>query len=162
MELALDAVVAQLMIMKDLTRQNGGFSDELILPEDIWWGNPGTLADQQYPYVYVEPVLSVPKSETTRDKTRTETIRIVVLADPRPFYDVTEVSEATASREIVRTMEVIERWFEKTSLRIPNGLLPGSTDLVVTSTEYANQLRGQLYSLGASVVLSVDVRHLKT
>lgn len=161
MEEVINAIVAQLDIIADLTRANGGFADQIRLAQNVWWGNPGVLADQQYPFIYVEPVLSVPQSETTGTKTRTLTIRIVLLADPRELYDETEIVEATASREVVRTMESIERWFEKTSLRAVNGLAEGVTDLEVASTEYAQQLRGTLYSTGASILMSVNLKRPK-
>lgn len=156
MELIIDAIVEQLTIMQDLPRDEGGFLDEIDLADEVWWGNPGVLAEQQYPAIYVEPVISSPESETTGNMTRTETIRIVLLADPRVYYDETEISEGTASREMVRTMEAIEKWFQKTSLRQPNGLAPYTSRLVVGQTEYAPQFRGSLISLGATVVLLVD------
>jgi hypothetical protein len=161
MERFIDAVVEQIDIVKALDQSEGGFADQIELAQDVWWGNPGVIADQQYPLIYVEPVVSVPESETTGTKTRTETVRLVLLADPRVLYDPTEIVEATASREVVRTMESIEAWFEKTSLRVVNGLFEGCTKLVVASTEYAQQLRGTLYSTGASILLTADVKRAK-
>lgn len=161
LEEVLDAVRDQLEIMTDLPLAEGGFSEALTLPEEVWWGNPGVLAFQQYPAIYVEPVVSNPESETTGRLTRTLTIRIVVLADPREYYDTTEVSEGTASREMVRTMEKIELWFQKTSLRWPEAIAPFVAKLEVGTTEYAQQFRGNLTSLGAATTLLVDVKFPK-
>lgn len=156
MEQVLDAVKAQLDIIKDIDYEDGGFADQVDLADDVWFGNPGILPEQQYPYLYVEPVLSVPKDETTGMMRRTLTIRISLLVDPRPYYDQTEIVEQTASREMVRTMTAIESHFEKTALRIPDGLAVNTQRVDVASTEYAQQVRGALYSLGASIVLAVD------
>jgi hypothetical protein len=152
------AVVAEIMELNGLTFEEGGFSDEMPLPDPVWWGNPGILPDPNYPYIYVEPVTSVKKSETTGSIVRTLTIRIALLADPYNLYDVDQVSERAVTLEMVRTIEAIQRRFEKTSLREPNALAPGVQSVEVPTTEYANQFRGNLISLGAAVTLLVDIK----
>lgn len=161
MEEVLDAVVAQLNIVKDLPNPEG-FFDQLDLPDNIWFGNPGILPAHQYPYIYVEPQISVPRDENTGRRRRTLTIRIALLVDPRAYWDETEIVEQTASREMIRTMESIERWFERDQFNTPNGLAPGVTKVVVAQTEYAQQVRGSLYSQGASIVLTVDKSRPRT
>ena len=158
MEQVLDAIRDELDSLAGLDYDEGGIRDQIELAEDVWWGNPGILAITQYPYLYIEPVLSVPQGETTGRMTRTLTVRVVLLIDPRSLYDVDEVVEQTASREMVRAMTAIEAHFEKTSLRIPDGLAVNTQKVTVATTEYAQQVRGELYSLGASIVLSVDQR----
>lgn len=161
MEEALDAIIAQLNIIKDLESPTG-FLDQLDLPDNIWFGNPGILAAQQYPYIYVEPQISVPRDENTGSRRRTLTIRIALLVDPRTYWDEAEIVEQTASREMIRTMESIEQWFERDLFKTPNGLAPGVQKVVVAQTEYAQQVRGSLYSQGASIVLTLDKSRPRT
>jgi len=157
-EEVVDAVVAEIMALNELEFAQGGFSDLMPLPDPVWWGNPGILPDPNYPYIYVEPVTSVKKSEDTKSITRTLTIRIALLADPYNLYDVDQVSERTVTLEMVRTIEAIEHRFEKTSLRQPGGLAPKVVGVEVPTTEYANQFRGNLISLGAATTLLVDIK----
>ena len=152
----IDAVVAELQTLADTDYENGGFKDQIQLPQAIWWGNPGILPDHQYPYIYVEPVISDKESETTGTITRRYNVRIVLLVDPRPLFDETEITETTASREMVRTTENIERHFERTRIRKPNGLAPGTKKVDVRQSEFAEQIRGTYYSLGASTLLEID------
>ena len=154
----IDAVVAHLETLSDLDLDSGGFRDQIELPERVWWGNPGILPAQSYPFIYVTPEISQRESETTSTTTRRYNVRIVVLVDPRPLFDVTEIHEMTAGREMVNTMEAIEAHFEKKSLRVPNALAPGVKGFTVQQTEYAEQVRGDLYSLGASVLLEIDAK----
>lgn len=156
MEEILDAIIAQLNIIKDLDYSDGGFRDEIDLVQNIWFGNPGILPSQQYPYIYVEPQQSVPRDANTGRIRRALTVRIILLLDPRELWDDSEIVEATASREMIRTMDSIERWFEKDQFRTPDGLTPGVHSVVVSTTEYAQQVRGALYSQGASILLTID------
>lgn len=158
MEEVIDKIVEQLNLLADLSFDEGGFRDEISLVEDIWWGDPGILSNEQYPFMFVEPVTSEPNRElgTTRSAGRTLTIRIGLLADPREFYDTEERTEATASREMVRTLENIERHFERKTLGMPGVLGEGVKGVEVGTTLYATQVRGSLYSIGAQLTLNVD------
>lgn len=157
----IDAVTRELQTLAGTDSDSGGFRDRIELPQSVWFGNPGILPDNLYPYIYVEPVIGVKESETTANITRRYNVRIVLLIDPRNLYDETEVTEQTASREMIQTMEAIEQHFEKTTLRKPDGLAPGVMKVDLAATEYAQQIRGTFYSLGASILLEIDGRRLR-
>lgn len=160
MEEVLDAVIAQLEIMKVTLVADGGLSDEVTFDGDVWFGDPGPIPQDNYPFLYVAPVIDVPNSGTTRDSKRELTIRIGILIDPVGIYEQPDIAELPDSRRVVRIAEKIQRWFEKTSLRTPNGLVPNVTeDVVVGNTEYTSQLRGFIQSQGAEVNLTVPVRY---
>lgn len=154
----IQAVVDNIQGLSILDSEDGGFKDQIELAQDVWYGNPGILPDHQYPYIYVEPVIGSPESENTGYITRRYNVRVVLLVDPRPLFDETEITEGSATREMINTMENIERHFEKTSLRKPDGLYAGVKKVDLRQTEYAEQVRGTLYSLGASILLEIDAR----
>lgn len=160
MEKTLDAVIEQINLARQLDFDEGGFSDQISLNEsDIWFGDPKVLPEQAYPFMFVEPVSTVKTSENTQFITRHETIRVGLVVDPRDFFNAAAITEVSATREQVRTMDNIERWFEKTTLRMPNGLVPNSKGLEVGTTTYASQLRGTLAASGAQLLLEVDVQY---
>lgn len=159
MEEVLDAVIAQLNIIKDRDYSEAGFFDQIDLADDIWFDDPGILPVTSYPFMFVEPRTESKVNETTSTIERTLTLRIGLVVDPREFYDPTEVTETTASREMIRTMSAIRRHFERTSLRTPNGLAENTTGLEVGDTEYEQQLRGDVYSRSATITLNVRKKY---
>jgi len=159
MEEVLDAVIAELNIIKDLPYDEVGFLDEIDLVDDIWFDDPRILAEDQYPMMYVEPVTTNKVGETTKDIEREETVRIGLVVDPRNYYSTDETSEQPASREMIRTMGSIRRHFERTRLRIGGGLAENTTSVEVGSTDYPQQLRGDLYVRTAQLTLRVRVKY---
>ena len=158
MEEVLDAVIAQLNIIKDLDYDSGGFKDEIDI-EDVWFDDPRILPSESYPFIYVAPGTSRKTSENTGSIERTLTIQIGLLVDPREFYDESEVTEISASREMLRTVDSIERHFERKSLRMPSGLSENTKGVEVGETVYTQQLRGDLYGRSALITLSVKKQY---
>ncbi len=159
MDVVLDAVIAQLDIIKDVPYAEGGFLDEINLVDDVWFDDPRILPQSQYPFMFVEPVNTVKSSETTKDIERELTIRIGLVVDPRLYYNANEIVETSASREMIRTVEAIRRHFERKSLRMPGGLSENTTGLEVGSTDYVQQLRGDLYGRSAQITLRVRKKY---
>lgn len=154
MEEVIDAIIAQLNLLKDADYSDGGFRDEIDI-EEVWFDDPRILPAESYPFIYVAPGTSRKTNETTQYIDRTLTVTIGLLVDPREFYDSNEVTETTASREMLRTINSIERHFERTSLRVPNGLAENTKGLEVGETVYSQQLRGDVYGRSAVVTLEV-------
>lgn len=158
MEEVIDAIIAAINSIKDLDFLEGGFRDEIDV-ESVWFDDPRILPAESYPFIYVAPGASRKTNETTAFIDRTLTISIGLLVDPREFYDVNEVAETTASREMLRTVHSLERYFERKSLRLPNGLAVNTVGLEVGETVYSQQLRGDLYGRSALITLSVIKRY---
>lgn len=159
MEEVLDAIIAQLNSIKDLDYDQGGFLDQIDLADDVWFDDPRILPAQSYPFMYVTPVSEAKVSETTADVERALTITVGVVVDPREYWDDSEVVETSASRESIRTMEAIRRHFERTSLRKPGGLAPGTTGVECGDTRYLETLRGSLYSRESNLTLVVRKKY---
>lgn len=158
MEEVLDAIIAQLNIIKDRVYAEGGFRDEIPI-EAVWFDDPRILPAESYPFIYVAPGTSRKTGEQTGFIDRTLTIQIGLLVDPREFYDAEEVTETTASREMLRTVDAIERHFERKTLRLPDGLADNTKNVEVGETVYTQQLRGDLYGRSALITLNVDKRY---
>lgn len=158
MEKVLDAVIAQLHILRGLDYSDGGFRDEMPINE-VWFDDPRILPIESYPFIYVAPGTSVKTMEDTSSVERTLTIQIGLLVDPRLFYDETEFTENSASREMLRTINSIERHFERKSLRLPGGLSENVKGIEVGQTAYTQQLRGDVYGRSALVTLEVKKRY---
>jgi len=157
-EEVIDAIIAQLNEIRELDYDAGGFRDEIDI-EQVWFDDPRILPAESYPFIYVAPGTSRKTSETTQYIDRTLTISIGLLVDPREFYDEDEVAETTASREMLRTVDSIERHFERKTLRLPDGLAENTVGLEVGETVYSQQLRGDLYGRSALITLQVVKRY---
>jgi len=156
MEQVIDRLVEELDILKDLDFDEGGFRDEVDLADDVWWGDPNTAADQQYPLMYVQPVNEVPAGGTNSQVFKDLTIEVACLVDPRTEWDETEVTEATASRELVRIGSAVNRRLETININLPGSFVERVRSITVTETSYPSQTRGAL--LLSSVVLTVVVQ----
>jgi len=159
MEEVLDAIVAQINILADTPRSDGGFQDEILLVDDVWFGDPKILPAQNYPFIYVEPVTDEKTSETTQSITRRLTIRVGVVVDPTEYWSEAEVVETSGSREMVRTIESIQRRFEKKTIRNVGDLADNVTAVDVGTTTYNTQVRGDYIATQAEVIILVDVKH---
>ena len=157
MDLVIDAVIEQLNILKGIDYEDGGFRDEIDV-EQVWFDDPRILPTEQYPFIFVAPGVSRKTGESTQFIERTLTVQIGLLVDPREFYDASEATEQTASREMMRTMDSIERHFERKTLRVPGGLVDNTKGIEVGETVYSQQLRGDVYGRSALTTLSIPVQ----
>ena len=156
MEQVIDRLREELDILKELDYEDGGFKDEVDLADSVWFGDPETAADHQYPLMYVQPVNEVPAGGTNSQVFKDLTIEIACLVHPRTEWDETEVVEATATRELLRIGSSINRRLETIDLDMPGGLGENTRKVTVTETAYPSQTRGAL--LLSSVVLTVVVQ----
>lgn len=161
MEEVIDKLVADLQVLADTPYGAGGFSDEMPLESEVYWGeSPETLGIEDYPLVEVAPVRSEPAGGTTGTVFRDLTIRVTLLYDPQAFYDASETHEATASREVVRTMDTIEIYLEQTSKMMLDGLVRSA---VVGATDYAPLLpRGAVNVRSASATIDVQIQRTRS
>lgn len=156
MEQVLDKLVADIQDLADKPFSIGGFSDEMPLESDVYWGESPTFTGiESYPLIEVAPVLSEPAGGTTQKVNRELTIRVTLLYDARAFFDETETAEATASREVVRTMDSIEKYLEQTASTTLDGL---ARKAEVGATDYAPALpRGIVNVRSASATINVQI-----
>jgi hypothetical protein len=156
MEEIIDALVAALNEIAILDFSEGGFLDEIEIEGEAWWGDPGFVADQQYPLLYVQPVREVEAGGTNKEVWTDHTVEIGLLTDPRTEYDVTESVEATAARELIRAGTSIRKMLQRFNTATPGGLAPRVRSVNVTEVTYPPQERGGF--LLSSVTLTVVVQ----
>ena len=155
MEEVIDKLQIDIQELANTPFSVGGFSDEISLNSPVYWGELPLAGVEAFPAIEIVPILSEPAGGTTTEVWRDLTIRVTLLFDAREFYDTTETSEATATRECVRTMESIERYLEKTSKVHLDGLVRKAE---VGATEYAPQLpRGTVNVSSASATVEVQI-----
>lgn len=157
LEEVMDKLVEDIQNLADTTYVNGGFSDEMPLGHNVWWGEaPEQIPNEDYPTIEVVPVRTEPAGGTTHNAFRDLTIRVTLLYAPTAFFDASETAEQTASRETVRTMDAIEMYLEKTSKKLLDGL---ARSAVVGATDYAPLLpRGTLNVRSASATIDVQIQ----
>lgn len=157
LEEVLDKFVADVQDLANKPYSEGGFSDEMPLGHDVWWGEaPENIPNEDYPTIEIVPVRTEPAGGTTHMAFRDLTIRVTLLYAPTAFFDASEIAEQTASRETVRTMDSIEMYLEQTSKRMLDGL---ARSAVVGATDYAPLLpRGTVNVRSASATIDVQIQ----
>jgi hypothetical protein len=156
MEEIIDALVVTINELALLDYADGGFADEIEITDTVWFGDPGFVADQQYPLVYVQPVRSAEAGGTNKEIWTDHTVEIGCLTDPRFEWDSSEVVEATATRELIRTGASIRKRLQQFNTAMPGGLAPRVRSVSVTEVTYPPQERGGF--LLSSVTLTVVVQ----
>ncbi len=161
METIVDKLVFDLNELANKPYGVGGFSDEMSLSDDVWFGEaPVAIGKESFPLIEVVPVLSEPAGGTTGKVNRDLTVRVTLIYDPQVYYDASETSEATASREAMRCMDSIEQYLEKTSKMRLDGL---ARSAVVGATEYVSSLpRGTLNVRSASATINVQIERTRS
>ncbi len=161
MEEVIDALIAELNTMNELDSSEGGFSDFLYF-HDIKFDDPGLVLVEEYPYAFVAPVSDDTERETVglagTDRRRLF-INIVFVVNTADFFDP-EVSEASGTRELIRASSKLRAWLRRFSKR--HLLVPGMTNLVVQSTSFVPDIRGDAFVRTAVTTLYVDRQYQHT
>src|SRR5688572_21707228 len=142
--------------MSELPRTRDGLSDFLPLTE-VKFDDPGVVLVDEYPYAFVAPVLDEPKIETMGKAgydTRNLYINIVVVVNSADFFDPL-VSEASGTRELIRASGKLRKWLRRLGKRNLDGL-SGVRNLVVQSTNYVPDMRGEAFVRSAVTTLMVE------
>src|SRR5688572_14053219 len=112
MEQVVDRLIAE---MDELIREEE-FMQAMTPGTDTKFDDPGLVTIDEYPYLYVAPMLDEPLSETTGYDVRLLTIQIGVVVNASDYFDPT-VNELPASRELVRASSLIRKRLRRTSKR---------------------------------------------
>lgn len=153
MENVVDAIVAELELLRSTPSDQGGCSD-IIEVVAVYWGDPGIIPVNSYPAFTVQPVRDTPDIETTGYEVRDFEILVTLLIDSRDYFDAT-VLEATGDRRLVQVMKKVRNWFRTDHNRSLRGL-EGTREVTATQTDYMVQVRGSVIAKSAQVTLTVN------
>lgn len=158
MESVVDAIVAELTLLKDTASADGGCADIMTI-EAVYWGDPGIIPVNSYPCFTVQPVQDLPDIETTGYEVRDLQVLITLLIDSRAYWDAT-VLEATGDRQLVQVMEKVRNWFRTDHNRSLSGLA-GTREVKASATDYMVQVRGSVLAKSAQVTLTVNKQRMR-
>src|SRR6187399_3628070 len=85
--------------------------------DDVFFGDPGIVQVDQYPYIFVEPNVDNPISSTAGKAgydIRELTVSVGLVVNASDFFDPT-VSEVSGLRDLVRAMALIRKLFARLS-----------------------------------------------
>lgn len=153
----MDAVIARLQTLIE----TDDFQDVMPMETAVKYGDPGLVLATEYPYIYVQPVSDAPKSETIGRAgwdTRVLQIEIGVVIDQSEYFDP-DTNEVSGLRQLLGASSLI-----RGDLRtLDNRSLGGQAQtVVVSSTEYEPQLRGDAYTAVARTMIGVEKRYART
>jgi hypothetical protein len=149
----VDAIVAELELLKDATFADGGCSDILTI-EAVYWGDPGIIPVNAYPCFTVQPVRDLPDIETTGYEVVNFEVLITLLIDSREFWNAS-VLEATGDRQMVKVMKNVRNWFRTDHNRSLRGQ-DGVREVKASGTDYMVQRRDSVVAKSAQVTLTVN------
>jgi hypothetical protein len=157
-ESVVDAIVAELELLKATPSAGGGCSDIMTI-EAVYWGDPGIIPVNSYPCFTVQPVQDLPDIETTGYEVRDLQVLITLLIDSRAYWDAT-VLEATGDRQLVQVMEKVRNWFRTDHNRSLSGLA-GTREVRASATDYMVQVRGSVLAKSAQVTLTANKQRMR-
>lgn len=155
MEEVLDALVAEVKAINELDFEDGGIADFLELV-DVKLDDPGVVSVDEYPYAFVAPVMDEPRSETAGRAgwdVRLLYVNIVFVVNAPDYFDP-DVSEVSGTRELVRASGQLRKWLRRLHKR--QGLATGVRNIVVQSTNYVPDIRGDAFVKTAVTTLVVE------
>lgn len=162
MEQVIDKIIEEIKAMNELDTDEGGFADFLAL-KDVKFDDPGLVIVDEYPYAFVAPVSDEPERETmglAGSDMRRLFINVVFVVNAADYFDP-EVSEASGSRELIRASGLLRNWLRRLGKRKLDGL-EGVRNLVVQSTNYVPDLRGDAFVRTAVTTIYVDRQYRHT
>lgn len=156
MEEVIDKIISELQTIIETDSEDGGISD-IISVVDVKFDDPGVVLVDEYPYIFVAPVDDSPANETIGRMgwdVRQLSISVVLCVNAADYFDPLS-SQASGSREIVRSMSKIARWLRRLGKRQLDGM-DGVRNLVVQSISYVPDMRGDAFVRSAVMAITVE------
>lgn len=156
MEQVIDKLIEEIRTLSYTDSINGGISDILPLV-DVKFDDPGLVLFDDYPYAFVAPVLEEPRKETMGRAgydIRSLLINVVFVVNSGDYFDPS-ASQASGSRELVQASSKLRAWLRRLGKRNLDGLA-GVRNLVVQSTNYTPDIRGDAFVRTAITTLIVE------
>lgn len=154
MEQVIDWLIQEL----DDLRQESEFFEAIEVYTEPKFDDPGLVTVNEYPYMYVAPVLEEPFSETmglAGYDVRRLTIQIGVVVNAADYFDPL-VNEMPGSRQLVKASGLIRKRLRRLSKR---GLDGTARNLVVANTNYVPDLRDNVFVRLAVTTLTVEKQY---
>lgn len=153
MEQAVDTIISELesLIATD------EFKDIMEI-QSVYWGDPGFVSIDEYPYLYVDPQMDDPISSTAGRAgydVRDLTISVGLVVNASDFFDPS-VEEVSGSRAQVRAMALIRKLFARLSKSSLGGT---SRSVRINSTNYVPDMRNQVFIKVALTTLVVQKQY---
>jgi len=153
MEQTLDIIISELESLVATDE----FKDIMEI-QSIYWGDPGLVSVDEYPYLYVEPNVDNPISSTAGRAgydVRDLTVSVGLVINASDFFDPA-VDEVSGSRAQVRAMALIRKLFARLSKSSLGGT---SRSVKVNSTNYVPDMRNQVFIRVALTTLVVQKQY---
>jgi hypothetical protein len=153
MEQAIDTIISELTTLIATVE-----FENIMEIQSVYWGDPGLVSVDEYPYLYVEPNVDNPISSTAGRAgydVRDLTISVGLVVNASDFFDPS-VDEVSGSRAQVRAMALIRKLFA----RLSKASLGGTARSVsVNSTNYVPDMRNQVFVRVALTTLVVQKQY---
>jgi hypothetical protein len=153
MESVVERIISELSALKDTEE----FEDIMEI-QSVYWGDPGIVNVDEYPYLYVEPNVDTPISSTAGRAgydVRDLTVSVGLVVNASDFFDPT-VDEVSGSRAQVRAMALMRKLFARLSKTTFDGTV---RSVKINSTNYVPDLRNQVFIRVALTTLVVQKQY---
>ena len=154
MEDTLDRIISELEALVATDE----FKDIMEI-QSIYWGDPGLVSVDEYPYLYVEPNVDNPISSTAGRAgydVRDLTVSVGLVINASDFFDPA-VDEVSGSRAQVRAMALIRKLFARLSKSSLGS--PTTRSVKVNATNYVPDMRNAVFVRVALTTLVVQKQY---
>lgn len=153
----MEQIIDKLIEEMDSLAATEDFRNVMDLGASCHFDDPGLVMHNEYPYMYVAPLVDAPKGETvgrTGYDIRIMTLQIGVVVDVADFFDAT-VSELPATRELVQVSALIRKRLRRLGKRTLDDL-SGVRNVSVEQTNYVPDLRENTFVRVAVTTITVE------
>lgn len=153
----MEEVIDKLIEEMEELRVSSAFLDVMDISTETKFDDPGLVLVDEYPYIYVAPILEEPKSETIGRAgydVLNLNIQIGIVINAADYWDPT-VNELPGSRVLVKASKLVRRRLRRLMKRSLDGL-DGVRHVSVGSTNYVPDLRDNVFVRLAVTSITVE------
>jgi hypothetical protein len=161
MEQVLDKLIAEMEHLRQTLSEDGGIADIVDVTAETKFDDPGLVTIDEYPYLFVSPISEAPNFETLGRvgyDVRTLTVLVGLVLNASDYFDPS-VSETPGTRVLVQAMSKIRAHLRRLAKRNLDFTAGQVRNVVVQSTNYVPDLRGDAFVRMAVTTLVLDKQY---
>lgn len=149
----MEEVIDKLLSEMDELREEPDFVQIMDVNVEAKLDDPGIVHIDEYPYIYVAPIMEEPISETMGRAgydVRLLTLQVGIVINASDFFDPI-VSELPGSRALIQASSLVRKRLRRLSKRNLDNL-QGVRAVRVQTTNYVPDLRGEMFLVRAAII----------
>ncbi len=161
MEQVIDKLIEEMEYLRVTDSEDGGLVGIIDIRTETKFDDPGIVLVDEYPYIYVAAISDAPNIETLGRSgydTRSLTIMVTICVNASDYFDPS-VSEAPGARVLIQAMAKVRAHLRRLAKRNLDFSAGQVRNVIVASTNYVPDLRGDAFVRMAATTLVIDKQY---